>query len=108
MTAEQSSDSAVVVCQGGFATKIEAQPIPRPSAGEVLLKLRVVGFCGTDLFKLATGAAQTGTVLGHELVGEVVAIGDNTRDLHIGDRLSVPHHAPCGECELCVRGSETM
>ena len=98
----------VIACRGGDATALEPRPVPAIGAGEMLLKLRVVGFCGTDLFKLDTGAAQPGTVLGHELVGEVVALGDGVTAFQTGDRIAVPHHVPCGTCLMCRRGNETM
>ena len=56
----------VVACLGGGATALQSRPAPRPGAGEMLLGLRVVGFCGTDLFKLQTDSAPAGTVLGHD------------------------------------------
>lgn len=98
----------VVACQGGDKTALEQRPIPRVSSGEILLKLNVVGFCGTDLFKLNTGSVAIGSVLGHELVGKVVSVGDGVYGFKIGDRVAVPHHVPCGECTLCRRGNETM
>jgi L-iditol 2-dehydrogenase len=79
-----------------------------PGAGELLLRLRVVGFCGTDLFKLDSSAAEAGTVLGHELVGEVIALGGGVTGFAKGDRVAVPHHVPCGTCHLCRCGNETM
>ncbi len=97
-----------VACTGGEATRLEPRPLPTPGPGEMLLKLRVVGFCGTDLFKLKTGAAAPGTVLGHELVGEVMALGPGVEKFTLGDRVVVPHHVPCGECVFCRRGNETM
>ena len=98
----------VVACLGGDKTALETRPLPDVGPGELLLDLRVVGFCGTDLFKLDTGAAGPGTVLGHELVGEVAAVGGGVTDFKPGDRVAVPHHVPCGECLVCRRGNETM
>lgn len=100
--------SKVVACQGGDVTTIETRPTPHVGDGELLLALRVVGFCGTDLFKLDTDAARPGMVLGHELVGDVVAKGAGVKGFDIGDRIAVPHHVPCGSCVLCQRGAETM
>ena len=102
------TSSTVIVCGGGAETGTEVRESPQPAAGELLLALRVVGFCGTDLFKLDTGSAAPGTVLGHELVGEVIAAGDGVEDFTAGDRIAVPHHVPCGTCALCQRGNETM
>jgi L-iditol 2-dehydrogenase len=98
----------VVACAGGEATTLEARALPMPGPGEMLLGLRVVGFCGTDLFKLKTGSARPGTVLGHELVGEVIALGDGVEKFALGDRVVVPHHVPCGTCIYCRRANETM
>ena len=98
----------VVSCLGGDRTALEPRPVPRPGAGEMLLRLRVVGFCGTDLFKLDSGLARTGTVLGHELVGEVVELGHGVTAFQGGNRVAVPHHVACGDCLYCRRGSETM
>lgn len=98
----------VVACCGGEATRLEARPLPAPAAGEMLLRLNVVGFCGTDLFKLRTGAASAGLVLGHELVGRVKSLGDGVAHFAPGDRVVVPHHVACGACALCRSGAETM
>lgn len=83
-----------------------ADPLPGP--GELILRLRWSGLCGTDLFKLATGAAPPGTVLGHEVVGEVLATGLDVDAFAPGDRLVVPHHAACGACGDCRSGSATQ
>jgi L-iditol 2-dehydrogenase len=98
----------IVVCLGGDRTTLVERPMPSPGAGEILLRLRVVGLCGTDLYKLATGGAPIGGVLGHELVGQVVATGSGVTGFGAGDRVAVPHHVPCGTCILCRRGNETM
>ena len=87
---------------------LERRPIPEPEPGELLLRLRVVGFCGTDLFKLKTGSAARGAVLGHELVGRVIALGPGVTGFATGDRVVAPHHVPCGACVYCRRGNETM
>ncbi len=98
----------VVACLGGGKTALERRAAPRPGDGEMLLRLRVVGFCGTDLYKLDAGLAPVGTVLGHELVGDVIAVGNGVTKFHDGDRVVVPHHVPCGECLYCLRGNQTM
>ena len=98
----------VVACRGGDRIELEERAVPEPGAAEILLRLRVVGLCGTDLFKLDTGAVTCGQVLGHELVGEVVASGAGVRGFRRGDRIAVPHHVACGECHLCRQGAQTM
>ena len=98
----------VIACRGGDRTAVEERPLAPPGAGELLLRVRVVGLCGTDLFKLDNGTVAPGTVLGHELVGEVAGVGDGVSGFREGDRVAVPHHVACGQCALCLRGAVTM
>ena len=108
MDTNPKSSHNVIACLGGDATALQQRPVPQPGKGEILLRLRVVGFCGTDLFKLDSGTEKAGSVLGHELVGDVVGLGPGVTKFRQGERLVVPHHVPCGECVYCRRGSETM
>jgi len=98
---------AVVIREGGRA-ELEERPTATPSEGEMVLRVLASGLCGTDLWKLATGAAPAGTVLGHEIVGEVLALGAGVRGFEPGDRVVVPHHLSCGICRLCQSGAETQ
>ena len=98
----------VIACRGGDHTALEERTLAPPAAGELLLRVRVVGLCGTDLFKLDNGSVTPGTVLGHELVGEVAAVGTGVDAFQHGDRIAVPHHVACGTCALCRRGASTM
>jgi L-iditol 2-dehydrogenase len=84
--------------------------VPRPAAGpgELLLRLRGCGLCGSDIAKLADPAARVPVVLGHEVVGDVVEAGDGVRGFAVADRVVAAHHVPCGECHYCRRGSESM
>ncbi|MFT5446046.1 MAG: L-iditol 2-dehydrogenase [Gammaproteobacteria bacterium] len=98
----------VVSCVSGLTTRLQPRDIPDPGPGEMLLAMRAVGLCGTDLFKLNTGAVTPGLVLGHELVGVVCALGVKVDRFAIGDRVAVAHHVPCGHCAQCRRGSDTL
>jgi L-iditol 2-dehydrogenase len=104
----RTAEMTVVACAEGGAVRIESRPRPAPGPGEMLLRLRCAGLCGSDLFKLAHGTASDGAVLGHEIVGSVAALGAGVRGFAPGDRVAVPHHAACGECALCRRGSEPL
>ncbi len=97
---------AVVVSEGGVSV-LRPVVLPTPGAGELLLRMRVSGLCGTDLWKLAHGGAAAGSVLGHEIVGTVIEAGPGAA-IAVGQRVVVPHHVACGTCALCRRGSETM
>lgn len=98
----------VVACQGGGRIALEDRLFPAPGPSEMLLHLNVAGLCGTDLFKLVNDMVPAGTVLGHEIVGTVLALGSGVKGFREGDRIVVPHHVPCGACILCRRGNETM
>ncbi len=103
-----SPSHLVMACRAGGTTRSECRPAPRAAAGEVVLRTRVCGLCGTDLFKLAHDTVPPGTVLGHELVGDVVGVGEEVGRFRRGDRVVVPHHVACGECALCRRGADTQ
>lgn len=81
-------------------------PEPPIRTGEALIELVYCGLCGTDLYKLADADRAPGEVLGHEVVGRVLA--SHADSLAPGDRVIAPHHAPCGDCRLCRSGAETM
>ena len=83
-------------------------PVPEPGAGEVLVRVRACGICGTDL-KIVAGAYR-GTwppalpfIIGHEWSGEVAALGPGTErsGLAVGDRVVAENHTGCGTCPLC-------
>jgi threonine dehydrogenase-like Zn-dependent dehydrogenase len=99
--------AAAAVCDGRGGFGLAALPVPELGAGEILLRLRCAGLCGTDLWKLRHGTAKPGSVLGHEVVGVVEDAGDGAHFVP-GDRLVVVHHVPCGVCRFCRAGSETM
>ncbi|HJX26752.1 MAG TPA: alcohol dehydrogenase catalytic domain-containing protein [Thermoanaerobaculia bacterium] len=98
----------VAACADNGAVRLESRPRPMPGRGEILLRLRTAGLCGTDLFKILHGTVPAGTVLGHEVVGTVAALGPEAAGFLVGDRVVVPHHVACGECALCRRGAETL
>jgi L-iditol 2-dehydrogenase len=86
----------------------EEWPVPTIGPGELLLRLRGCGLCGSDVAKVSAPATRVPSVFGHELVGDVVAAGAGVVDLGVGDRVVAAHHVPCGVCHLCRRGSESM
>jgi L-iditol 2-dehydrogenase len=96
--------AAMVVPTGGV--KVEDVPEPSPAEGEVLVKLRCCGVCGTDLEKVQ-GVGITTKILGHEAVGEVEEVGRGVSNISRGTRVFAHHHVPCRACELCERGKTT-
>jgi L-iditol 2-dehydrogenase len=85
-------------------------PLPAdPGPDEVLVKVRSVGICGSDMHWYLDGSiygflATYPLVLGHEPAGEVVAVGKRVSGLRAGDRVSIEPTISCGHCEYCARG----
>lgn len=109
-TPAESADSQVAeVDASRRSVRLVGRTAPTPGPGEVALRLRLCGLCGTDLFKLDHRLAPEGAVLGHELVGVIDTVGAQVAPTwQPGDRVVVPHHVACGDCPLCRRGAETM
>ena len=86
-------------------------PLPRPGAGQVLLRVRACGICRTDLH-VADGELprpKLPLVLGHEIVGEVVSTGEGADRFPAGERVGVPWLGwTCGECRYCRAGRENL
>lgn len=98
----------VVAIREDGGTELEERPSIPPPRGGIVLRTLASGLCGTDLWKLETRAAAAGSVLGHEVVGEVVGLGDGVERFRPGDRIVVPHHLACGVCRRCRTGAETQ
>lgn len=65
------------------------------------------GLCGSDIVKFRQKLAKNGTVLGHEIVGEIVEINSAT-NFKVGDKIVSSHHIPCFDCKYCKNGSYSM
>ena len=91
---------------------------PEPQGSEVLIKTIACGVCHSDIhmhegvFDLGGGkqleVGREGMVLGHEIFGEVIALGPDAQDAEIGDRRVVFPWIGCGECAACKRGDEQL
>lgn len=79
----------------------------RPGADDVLIKVKAVGICGSDVhgYLGITGRRTPPMVMGHEFSGLVVAVGANVTGVKVGDRAAPYPVAYCGECEYCRAGS---
>ena len=65
------------------------------------------GLCGSDIVKFIHKISKDGTVLGHEIVAEIVEINSKT-NFKTGDEIVTSHHIPCGECVYCKNGNVSM
>ena len=88
-------------------TEVQEHPDPEPGPGDVVCRVLACGVCGSDVMDWYV-ARKLPAVLGHEPVGEVVAVGEAVAGVRPGDRVALHHHAPCGECRRCRRGHETL
>lgn len=72
-----------------------------------ILKTYGCGLCGSDLVKLRDKLVKNGTVLGHEVVGEIVEINTMT-EFKVGDKIACAHHVPCFKCVYCKNENYSM
>ena len=87
--------------------RIEEIEVPKLSEKEVLIKVKAAGICGSDLhYYKGEGSRElpSGTVLGHEFSGEVVAIGEEVTNIKVGNRVAVEPLIGCGKCLFCQIG----
>ena len=85
--------------------RYEEVATPAPRAGEVLLKIRASGICGSDMARVFTkGTYHFPTIPGHEFAGEVVGIGENVPESYIGKKAAVFPLLPCRQCDMCEVG----
>lgn len=110
------------VCQCGEPLELTERPTPEPKGTEVLLKVVAAGVCHSDLhlsdgyfdigggkkMLLADRGIKLPMTMGHENVGDVVAIGPQARGVKAGDRRLVHPWMGCGECPVCKRGDEQL
>jgi len=100
---------AAVLTQIGKPLEIQTVADPVPAAGELVVRVRGSGICGSDLHWAQLGMGiQPGQVLGHEFAGEVVEVGRETGGFRVGDRVCSPPFIGCGSCAACLTGDFTL
>lgn len=111
--APQRQMLAAVLNETGRPLSLEQCLRPTPGEGEAVIRVRAAGLCHTDLH-LAAGvpsAPPLPLVLGHEIAGEVVALGEGVagnEGLAVGDRVMAYYYRGCGVCRRCERGLENL
>jgi len=87
--------------------RLEELPVPEIGAGELLIRTRASGICGSDLMEWYR-IKKAPLVLGHEITGEVAKVGDRVEGFDVGDRVFSSHHVPCGKCRYCLAGHQSV
>jgi L-iditol 2-dehydrogenase len=97
----------VAVYYGKDDIRLEEMSVPTAGAGEVLVRVRASGICGSDVMHwYRTGRGPL--VLGHEIAGDVAAVGEGVGQYKAGDRITASHHVPCNTCHYCLHGHQTV
>jgi L-idonate 5-dehydrogenase len=104
-----SESTRAAVIHGPHDLRIEAYAVPPTGAGEVRVRIRAGGICGSDLHYFHKGGfgtvrVQQPMVLGHEVAGVVDAVGEGVTSVRPGDRVAVNPSLPCGHCRFCLKG----
>jgi len=86
--------------------RVEKMPVPEIGAGELLVKVEASGICGSDVMEWYR-VHKAPLVLGHEIAGVIVAVGEGVYGYKVGDRISASHHVPCNTCHYCLGGNPT-
>lgn len=89
--------------------RFERCPTPQPGPGEVLLRIKSVGICGSDIHYYIDGRIGNQIItdpmtLGHEFSAQIVELGDGVQGLEPGQLVAVEPAITCGECEYCIQG----
>jgi L-iditol 2-dehydrogenase len=100
------------VLYGKEHLQIETVDVPRIGRGDVLVRVRAALTCGTDVKVFRRGYHARMIVppalFGHELAGDIVAIGEDVRGFKVGQRIMAANSAPCGKCFYCQRRQENL
>lgn len=87
--------------------RLEEVLTPTIGPGELLVKVLASGICGSDVMEWYR-IKKAPRVLGHEIAGEVVEVGEGIGNYKIGDRVFISHHVPCNTCHYCLNGYHTV
>jgi threonine 3-dehydrogenase len=101
---------AIVKVKPGKGAEMRSIPIPKIGPKDVLVQVKMVSICGTDLHiyawdQWASSRIKLPRVFGHELSGEVIAVGDDVASVQVGAFVSAETHIPCGHCIQCRTGN---
>jgi L-iditol 2-dehydrogenase len=87
--------------------RVQEMPRPRAEAGEILVKVKASGICGSDVMEWYR-MKRAPIVLGHEIAGDIAEVGEEVEDWKVGDRVVVTHHVPDNTCKYCRSGHHSV
>lgn len=96
------------VFRGVNQLSYEEVPTPAIEPDEVLVQVRVVGLCQSDIKKIRYPLYQPPRIFGHETAGTIAAVGDAVSNWQVGQRVVVMHHIPCMRCDYCLNDNFSM
>ncbi|MBI2934465.1 MAG: alcohol dehydrogenase catalytic domain-containing protein [Chloroflexi bacterium] len=87
--------------------RVEDWPLPRIGPGELMVRVEACGICGSDVMEWYR-LSRAPLVLGHEIGGQVTALGEGVTRYKVGDRVAIAHHVPCNTCHYCLNGDHSV
>jgi threonine dehydrogenase-like Zn-dependent dehydrogenase len=97
-----------LVYHGARSMGFEERPEPKAGPGDVIVKVKYCGICGSDLHAYVNGSMPTGIIFGHEVVGVVAQIGQGVQGWRTGERVVVQASGSCNECYCCRHGQPNL
>jgi L-iditol 2-dehydrogenase len=96
------------VFRGVNQLSYEEVPVPEIGPDEVLVQVRVVGLCQSDIKKIRYPLYEPPRIFGHETAGTIAAVGGSVAGWQVGQRVVVMHHIPCMRCAYCLNENFSM
>ncbi len=86
--------------------RLEERATPEVGPGDLLMEVKASGICGSDIMEWYR-IKRAPLILGHEVTGDIVEVGEGVEGFSVGDRIFSTHHVPCYECRDCLNGYHT-
>jgi threonine dehydrogenase-like Zn-dependent dehydrogenase len=102
-----------LVWYGALDVRLEERPLPRPGLGELLVRIKALGICGSDLKLYKYGILGTlqpthPFIMGHEGAGQVAQVGDSVEGFEVGDPVIINPQSACEDCFYCRKGEQNL
>lgn len=108
IAAQKGKPMKAQVFRGVNQLSYEDLPVPALAPDEVLVQVRVVGLCQSDIKKICYPLYEPPRIFGHETAGVIAAVGSEVSEWQVGQRVVVMHHIPCMRCGYCLNDNFSM